>query len=312
MTINNNVLKPFLLYVSLLCSLSAWGQTWKGDSFRLSMGVVAQFGTHIQRLGLMLQASYYQDWAQVNAGTYAYYNFRGPGTDMPSWEVQMNAGGHFVWGSESTRYNRFNGSLDLQAPVSCGIGYIYKYYWDNKGTRQPAGVFALRTKAFRLVIENDVFSGQGEDKYRTAGVTLSYSEYDTEISLVSWHWTGNTHEGKLIKDSDYPSRFGYKDLSEACYGKTSHGILALRWRQNLGWGQVGMVEGGLDSEWIRHALQNKLIHDMPFVPVKWNGAENPHIPMLQENGLPYRFQPGEQVKKAKLFFQAGLNGMEWY
>ena len=35
---------------------------------------------------------------------------------------------------------------------------------------------------------------------------------------------------------------------------------------------------------VRHAIQNRLIHDVIFLPKKWRFKTNAHVPMLDEKG----------------------------
>ncbi len=51
---------------------------------------------------------------------------------------------------------------------------------------------------------------------------------------------------------------------------------------------------------------------MPVFPKKWNKSENPHYPMLKDDGTPYLFRKGEKVKKTKFYFQLGMNQPIFY
>jgi hypothetical protein len=69
---------------------------------------------------------------------------------------------------------------------------------------------------------------------------------------------------------------------------------------------------GIDDEHIRHLLQNKWIHDMSWLPKRWEHFNNPHIPMLQKNGEAYLFKPQQQIRPAQFYFQLGCNEIELY
>jgi len=64
---------------------------------------------------------------------------------------------------------------------------------------------------------------------------------------------------------------------------------------------------GVDSEHIRYAIQDIFIHDMYFIPKKWNKAKNPHYPMLDTTGQPYLFKPGQKVKPTSFYFEFSGN-----
>ena len=76
---------------------------------------------------------------------------------------------------------------------------------------------------------------------------------------------------------------------------------------SAGYSHQAFVQGGIDDEGIRHLFQNKLMHDMKFIPSKWEHMNNPHIPMLQPDGTAYLFKTGQLVRKPKPFFEIGLN-----
>jgi hypothetical protein len=60
---------------------------------------------------------------------------------------------------------------------------------------------------------------------------------------------------------------------------------------------------GIDSEQVRHVFQNKLFHDLPFLPKKYQN-QTPHYPRLNKEGLPV-FTKNE-VRKDKFYFSLGM------
>ena len=62
-------------------------------------------------------------------------------------------------------------------------------------------------------------------------------------------------------------------------------------------GQVAQANAGIDAEQVRNALQNRLFHDMVFLPRRWRQPKNCHISMLDTAGNPYLYRPGQHIKK---------------
>jgi hypothetical protein len=60
---------------------------------------------------------------------------------------------------------------------------------------------------------------------------------------------------------------------------------------------------GIDSERIRHAFQNRLMHDLIFLPKRFP-RKTPHYPMLDQDGCPTFDKTA--VRKSKLYLQGGV------
>jgi hypothetical protein len=131
------------------------------------------------------------------------------------------------------------------------------------------------------------------------------------LNNTLWTGNGNDKNVKTIRESDF-ARFGYKDLSEARHGQYAHGLLSAQWDQAFSYGQTARLNVGGDAEQIRNVFQNKIMHDMYLWPAKWNSAKNPHVPMLDSEGKPYLYKEGQQVRKAKFYFNLGLNECGYY
>ena len=69
---------------------------------------------------------------------------------------------------------------------------------------------------------------------------------------------------------------------------------------------------GIDAEQVRHVFQNRIVHDMYFIPERFIGYKNVHYPMLQKDGTPFLQRPGQKVRKPKPFFNLGLNDNLFY
>ena len=102
------------------------------------------------------------------------------------------------------------------------------------------------------------------------------------------------------------------DTVGGVYANTSHGLLSTQIKCNIGYSQNVQLNMGVDAEQVRNAVQNKLIHDMRFIPKKWNKAKNCHIPMLDTNNNPYLYAEDQKIRKAKLYLNAFTNANIFY
>ena len=273
-------------------------------------GVSASFGSKVKRVGLRGSVYGYHNFAQMNLETGLYYAWNGWGPDASRWEGNVAIGALGAWGKRPLDHkNPFIQSLQNQTDKPSSFAYSYNFYFDNIGTSQTTGTIYIASRNGRFIFENDMFAWTGQDKFRTARVALEYRYKNTLFTLRNFLWTGDP-EFELrppIEDENYPSLFGYYDLTKCKYCDHSHGVLALQVRQWLPYNQTIHMSWGIDSERIRHAVQNKLIHDMPIYSMKWILAENPHIPMLDINNEPYLFKEGQQIRPFKWFWELGLN-----
>jgi len=174
-----------------------------------------------------------------------------------------------------------------------------------------------------IVKENDGFAFLPWDQYRTGAITIgryfiNNSLYNTEpqhkVSLDILLYTGKTQgvPTEKVAESAYPSRFGYKKLNKSKYSKSSHGIIKLSYQTSTIFIQSAFASVGIDNEHIRNAVQNKLIHDLPFLPRKLIKIKNPHIPMRNTQGGDYLFEKDEKVRKGKIVWGLGLNRPLFY
>ena len=273
-------------------------------------GISATFGSKIKRIGLRGNVYGYRNFAQMNLETAVYYTWNGWGPDAPRWEGRVSIGALGAWGkSKPERNNPFIQNLQNQTGKPGSFGYAYNIYLDNIGTSQATGTIYIAGRNGRFIFENDMFAWTGQDKFITSRVRLEYRYKNTLFTLRNLLWTGDPEFEKRppIEDPDYPSMFGYYDMTKCKYCDRSYGILALQVRQWLPYNQTIHMSWGIDSEKVRHIVQNEFTHDMPIYGMKWVMAENPHIPMLDINGEPYLFKEGQQIEPFEWFWEIGLN-----
>lgn len=276
-----------------------------------TVGLSIQLGTTINRVGISATGYYLSDFVQVNTQLRGFYSFTdlGPRPAKPGWEAQISAGALVGFGPDRHTEGPFLSPVSNQTGRQYAIAYAYNLYFDQRKTSQRTGTVAFHIGRFFAASENDALSGELADKFRTASLVFLYRVDSLTIGFNTLMWTGDSRDPKVkkIRNSDYPGRFGYKDLRDVLYGHFSHGIQTVQVQYALPYGQIAQANVGIDSEYVRHFLQNRLIHDMYFVPLKWNKSKNPQYPMLDNEGLPYLYLPGQKVKPARLFFNAGMN-----
>ncbi len=299
----------FCLITAQLCSTSCSAGIAGGFSFT--------FGTKINRIGVTANV-FNEDRIIANAGFRLFYCFNNLGPEGGRWETNLYFGAGYAYGERRReidwleRYKHDPTTNHSQYRSSAAIAYLI--YLDEAGTSQNTGQIGLQHQSLRLIAENDIFAGSGADKFRTGAFLFAYRHEDTEFAISNILWTSNPKAKGYERrsDTDYPARFGYFDAPACPHLGCSHGILTVQVSQLLPYGQIARLRAGIDSERIRNFVQNKLIHDMPFIPTKWVGHKNPHVPMVTKSGEAYLFEEGQEIKPASLFFTFGWNEGVFY
>lgn len=294
----------FIAFLFLFTSFCSSAQNYFKDHFGATAGVTLNFGTHITAIGLNLKGYYTDYFFQVNAGSTVYFYEKGLADRTSFWESRNTLGLVLLGGKKQMNRDFQLDGLNHQTSYNLGIAYNYVLYFDNAGTSQRSGAFGFHVKNVSLYHENDVFGGQAKDRFRTGHFYVSYRSDDFKVGAGFNLWTGETSGAhwERIKMDKTPN--GFKILEDLPYGKTSHGILYGAFIYNLPYGQDFHFKLGIDSENVRHGLQNRLIHDLIFVPAKIERT-TPHYPRLDSHGCP-AFDKTD-VRKAKLFLQYGFN-----
>ncbi|HET6245021.1 MAG: hypothetical protein H0V01_13180 [Bacteroidetes bacterium] len=305
-----------VILTSLINPLYAINPIWNAGGI---VGISATFGTKVNRIGFLTGAYIVCENIQLNAYANRLYCFNSYGPDLKRIENQFNLGITGAFGPETLTLSReavFFSPVSNFTGKSNSLSYVFKIYSDNISTSQNTGIIGFQSGNFHFFTENDLFIFKGSDKYRTGAVSVIYQNMNMQLGVNLLLWTGNNNDEKKIKikpgESDYRSEFGYYDLSETKYGKFSHGILAFSGAYALPYSQTISAMAGIDSEQIRHVVQNKFLHDMPFIPKKLNKAINPHFPKLDSNGLPYLKKQDQTMKKSKFFGTVSVNPTLFY
>ncbi len=297
----------------LISSGPVYGQSSQNTDCGGKIGITFSFGSAINRLGVTAGGYVIRDGGQLNLHARWYYNFTSLGPSQSGSEAVVSLGGLFAWGEEQKWENRFVTSVGNQTGKKYSLAYAYNYYVDQISTSQPTGTIAAQIDTFHIITENDALGFQGGDKFRTGAVLLAIQNKKEQFGLNTILWTGNASKQiKKIKESSYPGRYGYKDLQQAPYGNLSHGILSLQYDKVLDGYQTIQGRLGIDAEQVRHFLQNKVMHDMYFVPEPLMATKNLHIPMLDAKGNAYLFDAAQTIRPARFFFSAAMNPSLFY
>lgn len=280
------------------------------SGFGGKLGLNIQFGTHIQRFGFMYQIYYYEELLQFSNGAYFHFNKKNLGPDEPYVEIQNQFGLQVHW-LEGDQPKYYYNELANLSPYRNSLGYSFTLYWSGNSLSQSAGIIHVALDDFQAAIGNDAFGlNQVEDKFRTGGIYLGYQVDSALYGFQSTLWTGRSSDGNRVEDPSYPSRFGYRDIEKALYGRFSHGLLSLRADFMLNYDQTVRAEAGIDAEQIRHFIQNKIIHD--GISGRLVKSQSPHYPMLQKDGTMYLYKENQKIRPVKPYLQLSANQPVFY
>jgi len=294
----------FLAIFGLHVHLAAQGMRWDRPNAGIQTGIVLNIGTHETAVGIQLKAFVGFDYAQLNVGNTFVWKFASYGNRKKFYENRAYFGVMGMLGKENAAYDFELDGLNHQTRRNFALGFNYLIYTDNAGTSQLSGGFGMHIKNFAIRFENDVFGGQAKDRFRTGILAFSVKQEWFKINAGMYLWTGETGNSfwDRTKSAKMPS--GYRSLEALPYGRTSHGIFYGGVQFLLPYGNYAHLRVGVDSEHFRHFLQNRLTHDLMFLPEKVQ-RNTPHYPRLDENGCPV-FEK-ELVRKNRYYLQFGLN-----
>lgn len=306
--------KSFLFSLFILFTFhETKGQTVFLNNSGFTAGVSITSGTQINSLGFFLKTfALVKNNFQVNSELRVNYYFKylGPILSFPECQFSIAVVGSF--GSPTEKVSSFLGRLNNRTGFKNAIVYSYNFYFNRIGTLQQTGTVAIESGNFYLAHENDLLARPRLDRFRTAALQLGYEEGVRRISITQSNWTGQM--GAAIRDTAYPSvAKGYLDTTGGRFTKFSHGLLyaSIELTETKNYRQL-KLSAGVDSERIRHAIQNRLIHDACIFPNALRNKNNYHIPMLQENGNPFLFKRGEKIKTPREYFSFSMNSDYMY
>lgn len=286
----------------LFLPVTSFSQNYFRDHFGASLTFISSIGTHNTGVGLKLN-TWYQDHFYQFTMSHSTRLFAFNLGDRRNYvDHKMSVGLLVLGGKKELQPDYFSDALSNKSIFNNSFGYAYMYYFDNRGTTQGSGAFMFGSKGFDFYIENDIFAGTGRDRFRTGSFAINYRYKNLKFTVGTRIWTGETRGAKWqeLKGPDHP--YGFKIIEDLPYGKTSNGIAYCGISYYINHGQWASLELGVDSENIRNFIQNRLIHDLIFLPKKIERA-TPHYPRLDEHGCPV-FEK-EDARKNRFYYQIG-------
>jgi hypothetical protein len=303
-----NVLKIKYLVFALICfAFRINAQVDQQVRFGFQCAAIFDIGSHVRQVGV--KCAFYTNYkhVQLNLGTRLTYNSLSYGNRIGGLDSRYYFGVIGLWGIQNRILDFELDELNHQTKYANSIGFSSIWYNDQFGTTQRSGAIMLGRDLVQLKFENDLFAAQGRDRFRTGAFGVSYLQDQLKYHLTVLMWTGETRGSVWTKASTPLMPNGFRDLSLLPYGQTSHGIISGGICGKLDYGQSIGVKIGMDSEQFRHIIQNKLMHDLVFLP-KFIERKTPHYPRIGENGTPV-FE-SDSRRKDQFFMQAGF-GQAW-
>jgi len=283
-----------------------------------SIGLVAALGNRFDRMGICFRFFYVNGSFQANTDLRFYENFKNLGPPGFYHEGSVSLGIVYGYGKkDSSNINRFLSSVSNQTGWSNSVGYAQIIYFNKIGTTQRSGIASLRFNKFDFITENDILARPQLDRFRTGAVALQYTLSNiAQVAINSTMWTGEMYGEVRERSSHFPN--GHMDTVRCKYCQYSHGLLSMQintllplFDQSISY-QQAQANLGIDAEQVRNAIQNKVIHDLVFLPRKWRSDRNCDVPMVDEHGKPFLFLPDQKIKKPKPYVNTFINPQSFY
>ena len=295
-----------LIIIVFSFTKNAFPQHYQEGNFGINIGVVFAIGTHIDRFGGSVNAFYKTDHFQINPEFRIYFNAKNLGPNKSSIESVFSLGVVYGYGKKDTLTNNFYSSVSNQTQRKNSFGYAYSFYLNDIETNQRTGTFSIEVTNFSFITENDLFSGTPQlDRFRTAGVLIQYQKDKMQFGVNTTLFTGQM--GERVTDSNYPFVGIYENTVGGKYTEFSHGLLSAQFKYAGNYFQNYQANIGIDSERIRHAVQNRFGHDILI-----GHGINAHVPMLDDKGKQYLFKEGQKVKPMKFYMNLFSNPATFY
>jgi hypothetical protein len=279
------------------------GQNHSPLVFGCQFSVVYQVGTHQKSIGMRINAFCQANFFQVNSSSSLTFFPKSYGGRRNLIQNKNELGAVCFFGSKNQFVSNQLTVLTHQSLHDYSISFASIWYNDNARTSQRSGAFGIQVKKISLNLENDAFAGIATDRFRTGFFQVKYKDSLFNIGSGIYIWTGET-SGVSAKRIPNSIDKKYKDISTLPYGRTSHGIWYIEGEMRVANAQLFQMKVGLDSEEIRNTVQNRFLHDLPFLPTKYQ-KQTPHYPRLNKDGLPVF--TAKEAKKIRHYFSVGFN-----
>ncbi len=275
-----------ILLVLLIFTFNANSQWNLNESVPTQVGIVVDIGSHENEIGLEIKSTYVLAFSQFQAGGRLSYVLNSYGKRLHFLDSRIFLGASILGGKTrpTIEIDPIINNLSNNSTYRNSLGFSYLWYFDTKGTSQRSGAFGLTLNNWSVYLENDVFGGQSEDRYRTAHFVTTLRKELMRFQFGLNIWTGESRGTPWLRNKPEFCKNGYKDLSRLPYGKTSAGIIYGGVQYDQGTFPI-RIKFGMDSEEVRHIFQNRIIHDLCWLP-KRAPHNTPHYPRLNKDGQP--------------------------
>jgi len=158
--------------------------------------------------------------------------------------------------------NSFSGTsgLETRTGLTAGVGKGFEYnltHFESGETSQTTAMARINVGKFYVKYENDQmpFADKG-DRYRSAAQEIGFGPFKMGATM----FTGDPDAkfGKELRPSD--------KINGKEYYESRNGSAPDKYRAGIGYFGIGNFKIGINSESIRHAIQNVLVHDTIGVP----------------------------------------------
>jgi hypothetical protein len=274
-------------------------------------GVIVALGNRFTRLGLVVQAWYTMGQVQGSGCVRVYRSYANLGPPGRYTEWVLTPAILVGYGKTPTDSpGRWPDATDNHTQYRHSIAYAQNYYLNRIGTRQVTGLLAIQTGRVTVATENDILARPTLDRYRTGALLLQYQQRRVRWGMNCTMWTGQM--GNKVPAGNGYVRRAYMDTVGGRFTRWSAGLLSGQCRIALPYGQTVGANAGIDAEQVRHAVQNRLIHDLVFIPKPIRHTKSCHIPMLTPDGNQYLAQPGQQIRPVKPYWNVFANPAVFY
>jgi len=296
----------FLVLLIVFFKKTSIAQQYREGNFGINVGVVLALGTHFDRFGVSLNSYYQKGNVQLNPTLKFYFNAKNLGSNQQYVEGVASLGVVYGYGTKDTNINYFYTPVGNQTLQKNSVGYAYNYYFNTIKTSQFTGTISIQVSDFNFIAENDLFSGTPSlDRFRTGAFLFQYQKDKFLYGINTTLFTGQM--GQRVTDESYPFGHIYENTIGGRYTEFSNGLLSAQVQYAGAYYQTYQGNIGVDSERIRHAVQNRFAHDFLI-----GHGINAHVPMLDINGNQYLFKDGQKIKPMKFYFNGFSNPSIFY
>ena len=301
------------LLFSLHLNLISQELMYRANQIGFNFGGIFSVGSHVQRLGLTFNFFYLNDRFQMNSEARVQFNLKNMGPKIYHPEFVLSQGVVFAYGAPTLYTNPFLSSISNQTPYQNSLGYSYNLWFTPKKvkTTQQTGIVSIQFNQISFITENDILARPLLDRFRTGAFLIQYQQDSTvQAGINCTMWTGQM--GNTRRNVEGFPGPGYIDTTGSLYGNISHGLLSLQAKYHFAVSQIIQANVGIDAEQVRNAVQNKIIHDVCWLPKSWFKRYNCHIPMIDREGNQYLYKPEQKIKKAKPYWGLSTNSNLFY